>query len=293
LTLSATTGSAPLALTADASASSPGSAPIQSYAFDFGDGTTSGPLSASSAGHTYSAPGNYSVTVTVTDSDGTTSTATSSVTVTPPATGSPASYVNQIATNYSTSSHTSGYVAVWRTQGVTAGNLIVVTVQLTGTTPTGAVSGTDAAGDTLTVAASQADSSGNRLIILSGRASTGLAVGARITVSFPTAASYRILADEVAGASTADQAATNAGPAGPYSSGSAGVVVLPGELAFGAVATFGGVPQTWGSGWSTLTSYPTGSNGLGRAYQTPTGTPMITASGNCTGSWIAAIVTFH
>ena len=88
--------------------------------------------------------------MTVTGGNNMTSTASQTVTAT--AASSNAKYVNQIATNTSTSSHTSGSVTVWRTGGVTAGDLMVVTVQLTGASATGAVSGTDSKGDTLHVA---------------------------------------------------------------------------------------------------------------------------------------------
>ena len=52
--------------------------------------------------------------MTATDGNNLTSQATKTVTVNAQNT-SPAQYVNQIATNYSTSSHTSGSVTVWRT----------------------------------------------------------------------------------------------------------------------------------------------------------------------------------
>src|SRR6202042_3536735 len=59
-----------------------GSAPISSYSFNFGDGTTVGPQSGATANHTYQSAGSYTVTVTATDSNNLTSQATKSVTVT-------------------------------------------------------------------------------------------------------------------------------------------------------------------------------------------------------------------
>lgn len=74
LTLSHSAGIPPFAVTADASLSKAGSeGPIATYAFDFGDGTTTGPQTASTAAHTYTALGTYIVTVTVTDARGATS----------------------------------------------------------------------------------------------------------------------------------------------------------------------------------------------------------------------------
>jgi parallel beta-helix repeat protein len=82
LTVSPVSGTAPLAVTADASASSDGDAtPIASYRFDFGDGTIVGPQTAASAAHTFQTAGAYTVTVTVTDTAGLSSTATATATV--------------------------------------------------------------------------------------------------------------------------------------------------------------------------------------------------------------------
>ncbi len=85
LVVSPSSGQAPLAVTADASASADGdSTPIASYRFDFGDGSPDavvGPQAGAKATHAYAAAGTFTVTVTVTDTAGLSSTATSVVTV--------------------------------------------------------------------------------------------------------------------------------------------------------------------------------------------------------------------
>ncbi len=81
LSLTPSSGQAPLGVTATASGSTPGSNPISSYSFSFGDGSATVTGSSSSATHTYTTGGTYSVTVTVTDSAGLTSTATAQETV--------------------------------------------------------------------------------------------------------------------------------------------------------------------------------------------------------------------
>ncbi len=101
LSLSKNLGAVPLAVTADASASTPGTNPITGYTFDFGDGTTLGPQTAATATHTYSSAGSYTVKVTVTDTQGVSSNASATVqavtppsarlTVTPPSGGVPLS----------------------------------------------------------------------------------------------------------------------------------------------------------------------------------------------------------
>ena len=291
LTVSPASGTAPLAVTADASGSSAGSSPISSYKFDFGDGTTVGPQSGPTATHTYQSAGSFTVTVTVTDGNNLTDTATKTVTVNAQTTA-PAKFVNQIATNYSTNSHSSGYITVWRTGGVAAGDLMIVTAQLTGTSATGAVTGTDSQGDTLSVASDVSDGSGDRLVTLSGIARNGLAVNQQITLTFPTASSYRIIGDEVSGATTVDQQSAAGGSGSTFSSGSTGMTSRSGEFVFAAVATFGGTTSSWNSGWTAEQAYSVGSNALGRAYQIPSATGTFTGSGSASGTWLAVVDTF-
>jgi parallel beta-helix repeat protein len=92
LTVTPSSGAAPFQVTADASASTDGdSTPIQSYSFDFGDGSPpTGPQSAPTANHTFAGQGTFTVTVTVTDTAGLTSTATATVSVAAPADNPPA-----------------------------------------------------------------------------------------------------------------------------------------------------------------------------------------------------------
>jgi parallel beta-helix repeat protein len=291
LSVSPASGTAPLQVTADASGSTAGSSPIGSYTFDFGDGTTVGPQSGATANHTYQSAGSYTVTVTATDGNSLTSKATKTVTVTAQNT-SPAQYVNQIATNYSTSSHTSGSVTVWRTAGVAAGDLIIATVQLTGTASTGAVTGTDSQGNTLTVASDISDGSGDRLVTLSGLANHALAVNDKITITFPTASTYRVIADEASGVSMVDQQSSASGTSSAFSSGATGTISRSGEFVFAVTGTFGGTSLTWNSGWTGLANYSVNTNTLGRAYRIPAATGSFTGTGTGSGTWLAEIVTF-
>jgi PKD repeat protein len=84
LAVSPVSGTAPLTVTADASGSSPGSNPIYSYTFNFGDGTAVGPYTSDTATHAYQNAGTFGVSVTVTDSSGLTSTASQTVSVSSP-----------------------------------------------------------------------------------------------------------------------------------------------------------------------------------------------------------------
>ncbi len=83
LSLSATHGSGALAVTARASGSVAGTYPIADYMFDFGDGTTVGPQAGSSASHTYTRSGAFTITLTVRDVKGSANTATEPILITP------------------------------------------------------------------------------------------------------------------------------------------------------------------------------------------------------------------
>jgi len=292
LTVSPASGTAPLAVTADASGSTAGSAPISSYSFNFGDGTTAGPQSGATATHTYQSAGSYTVTVTATDGNNQTSNESKTVTVSAQS-GSTANFINQIATNWSTNSHTSGSITVWRTGGVAAGDLMILTAQLTGTSATGAVTGTDSKGDTLSVANDASDGSGNRLVTLSGIAQSGLAVNDVITLTFPTASTYRITGDEVSGVTAVDQHAAASGSGSTFSSGSTGTISRSGEFVFAAVGSFGGTTLSWDPGWTSEQTYTVNSNALGRAYRIPSATGTFAANGTSSGTWLAEIATFR
>ena len=82
-TATPSSGTVPLAVAFDASASTDPGGSIATYAWNFGDGGTSSSNSAT-ASRTYTAAGTYTVTLTVTDNLGATGTTTRTVTVTTP-----------------------------------------------------------------------------------------------------------------------------------------------------------------------------------------------------------------
>ena len=75
LTLTPTTGTAPLAVSADASTSTDPQGQALRYSFDFGDGTTLSDQQSAAASHTYPSAGTYTVTVTARNTSGLTGTA--------------------------------------------------------------------------------------------------------------------------------------------------------------------------------------------------------------------------
>jgi parallel beta-helix repeat protein len=296
LSVSPSAGVAPLVVSASASGSSDPQGRVLSYAFDFGDGSAVvGPQSGSGAGYTFGSVGSFTVRVTVTNDAGLSSSATAQVVVSaapPPPPPVPAAYVNQVATNYSTSSKSSGYLTVWRPTGVSSGNLAVVTLQLFGSTTSGAVAVTDSRGNSYRIGRDVSDGAGSRLVILYAPIATALAVNDRITATFPTSATgYRIAADEFAGVTQLDQTAADGGSTAQFSSGTTGTT--SGGLVFAAVATQAGSGDpAWTNGWRAITPYAVGSSYLARAYQLPTSAGAYSASGTTSGTWLAAVVTF-
>jgi parallel beta-helix repeat protein len=84
LSLSGSPGRAPLTVQLSAAASTAGDAPVATYAFGCGDGTTVGPQAGTTTQCTYAAAGSFTASVRVVDQLGLESTATASVTVLPP-----------------------------------------------------------------------------------------------------------------------------------------------------------------------------------------------------------------
>jgi len=288
-----TGGQAPTVVTANASASTDPQGQTLSYAYDFGDGTAIAAQPGATATHTYQSAGTFTVTVTVTNTSGLTSTAHATITITSPPPPINPAYVGQIATNYSTSAKTSAYITVLRSAGVQAGDLVVLTLQLSGTASTGPVTATDDRGSTYTVASSVANATGGRLVVLSGIALQPLAVGARLTAAFPTATGDRIIGDEFAGVSHVDTTAAASGTATAFSSGVTATTSTARELVFGSVAMFGGSANPiWATGWKDMTTYVVAPNDLGRAYQLPTATGGFAATGSASGSWLAVTMAF-
>lgn len=171
-----------------------------------------------------------------------------------------------------------------------AGDFVVLSLQLTGTAATGTVTGTDAAGNTYQAAASVTDPAGDRLVVLTGIAQHGLAAGDKITVSFPSAATYRLSGDEYAGLSHADQTSVASGTTSAFSSGSA-QTSASGEAVFGVLATFGGTANpSWSTGWTSIGTYSVSGRYLAKADVLPV-SGSYAATGSATGTWLAAVVT--
>jgi PKD repeat protein len=293
LSVTPATGTAPLTVAANASASTAGSSPIAGYTFDFGDGSAVvGPQAGNTAGHTYSAVGSYTTTVTVTDANNLTATATKQVSVT--ATAPPPSsiaYLGRVGGNAAAGTSTSLTVPAGR--NVATGDALVVSVLLS-STKTGTVSATDTQGDTFAVVGDITDGgSGDRTLILAAFGSRGLTTADSITLTFPSSAEHHVAVDEFSGISAMDQHAAAFGAANTaFNSGTTPTTASPNELVFGVVGTEGGAAPTYAAGYTALPVLAVSSDRLAPAYRVVTQTGAYSAAGSVTGPWMAAVATF-
>jgi PKD repeat protein len=119
-------GGVPLAVTADTTGSSAPGGSISSITINFGDGSAT--INASSAGHTYSTAGTYTVTATVTDNNGASATKTATVTA-----GSPAGTLSlTVPPGGSVATIKAGQSATFALQLAATGNPFSVTVTCSG-----------------------------------------------------------------------------------------------------------------------------------------------------------------
>jgi hypothetical protein len=126
------------------------------------------------------------------------------------------------------------------------------------------------------------------LVVLAGTTATALPVNARITATFPSATTYRLTADELAGVSQVDRTASAVGPAGTFSSGPTGTTSAAKEVVFGAVSVLSGSANpAWSAPWKDMGSYALAPRYLGRAYQVSSSPASYAAGGTASGAWLA------
>jgi hypothetical protein len=205
----------------------------------------------------------------------------------------PPGYVGTVGTASSTTTGSSGVITLGPTTTVQQNHLVVITLEMLAKSTTGAVAATDTAGNTYTVARS-VTAGGGRLVVLTGLTAKPLAAGAKITVTFPGATTYRMVADDLTGVTKVDQVASATGTSASFSSGSTPPTKAARELVYGAVSSFTSSSNpTWTSPWTALTPQAAGSTNLGRAYQLPTAVGTFQANGTTSGTWAALVLTFQ
>jgi PKD repeat protein len=204
------------------------------------------------------------------------------------ASASTISYVGRLASGKATTTSTAANVTTAR--AVAAGHAMFVAAMLNGTT-SGTVSARDAAGNVYTVDRDQLDGSGDRLVVLSALNVKPLALGAAITVSFPTAAAFYVTVDEFAGVAALDKTVSASGTTAAFTSGVA-TTAQPGELLFGAVGQIAAAGISWSSGWTTMTALAGNGRRLSPAFEIAGAAGPYSASGTASGTWMAALATY-
>ena len=174
--------------------------------------------------------------------------------------------------------------------GVPAGNTLVVSLLLSSTSTTGAVSATDSAGNSYAIARDTNDgSAGDRTVVLVSTGVKALAAGGSITLTYPSAAETHVSVDEFAGIAGVDTSAGATGTAAAYSSGTA-TTTQANEILIGVVGIESGRVPTWAAGWTALPALSVSSDILDTAYQTVSATGAYSAAGTTSGQWMASIV---
>ncbi|HSZ31133.1 MAG TPA: fibronectin type III domain-containing protein, partial [Pseudonocardiaceae bacterium] len=251
--LTATGGNGSVSLSWTAPASNGGSA-ITGYdvyrsTTKGGEGTTPYATGITTTSYTDSAVTNgttYYYTVAAVNSAGT-SPQSGEASATPQA-ASAAGYVGRVGSATASSSKTTTSVPVGAS-GVRAGDTVVVSLLLSSTSITGAVSATDSAGNSYAVARDTNDGSGgDRTVVLVSTGVKALAAGGSITLTYPSAAETHVSADEFSGVTGVDTSAGATGTAAAFSSGTA-TTTQPSEILIGVVGIESGKTPTWAAGW--------------------------------------------
>ena len=290
LTLSPSKIIVPLAVVADATASTAGTSPIAGYTFDFGDGTAPVTVTSGKATHTYTKAGTFTVKVTVTDSASPTpATSQATGTVTAAAPSGPIRYIGRAAKENAQLTNTQS--VVYMKSATKAGDALVMSVYLTGTTAGGPVTATDTQGDTFQTVADTADTSGHRTVVLAAFHAHALTSSDKITMGWPTATAHDIAVDEFAGISAVDQSVGASGPAGSFATGAV-TTTAANELVFTAVGSASATSPAYAAGWLPLTAVSLTGSQVTPAYQPTTATGTFSATGTAAADWTAALVTF-
>ena len=175
--------------------------------------------------------------------------------------------------------------------GVASGHTLVISMLLSSTSVTGAVSATDSNGNTYVTARDINDgSAGDRTVLMVAVNIKALTAGMTISVSHPSAAETHLTADEYAGVSGLDTSAGASASAASFSSGNTPTTSQPNEVLIGAVGLESGKTPVWSTGWTALAALSVSSDYLGTAYRIVTASGAYAATGTSGGQWMAGIV---
>ena len=200
-----------------------------------------------------------------------------------------AGYVRRVASATASASRTTTTLTVG-SGGVQAGHTLVVSLLLSSTSVTGALSVKDGAGNAYLVSRDVNDGAArDRVVTWVALSVKALPAGSTITVTYSSAAETHVSVDELAGITGIDTSAGATGTASTFSSGPA-TTTQPNEILFGVVGVeSAATAPAWAAGWSALPSLSVSTDYLAMAYRATTTTGAYSATGTSRGQWMAAI----
>lgn len=204
-----------------------------------------------------------------------------------------AGYVGRVGSLTASTARTASTVTVG-SAGVQAGHTVVVSVLLSTTSLTAAVSVKDSVGNAYVVVRDGSDgSAGDRVVTAVAIGVRALPAGATVTVTYGSAAETHLAVDELAGVTRLDGNAFATGSGATFSSGSA-TTTAPNDVLFGAAGLeSSGTAPTWATGWTALPRLSLSTDHLATAYRVASTSGPYAASGSGGGQWMATLVAFR
>ena len=204
-----------------------------------------------------------------------------------------AGYVGRVGSLTASTARTTSTVTVG-TAGVAAGHTVVVSVLLSTTSLTAAVSIKDSVGNTYVVVRDANDgSAGDRVVVAAATGVRALPAGATVTVTNGSAAETHLAVDELAGVTGVDVSAAATGTGATFSSGSA-TTTAPNDVLFGVTGVeSSGTAPTWATGWTSLPRLSLSTDYLATAYRLAATAGAYSAGGSGGGQWVATLAAFR
>ncbi len=179
---------------------------------------------------------------------------------------------------------------------VTAGDTLIATLSLTGSTP-GPVTVTDTAADSFTPVGDVTDAYGHRTLVFAAFHAKALGTADRISAAYPKAGKYQLAVDEFRGVGLAggqaDASSVYDRNATAFSTSASPLDCAAGDLLVSAVATNSGPAPVFAADWQTLPVLKLSSYRLTTAYRFVTTAGPCAATGTTTAQWEAVLVTLH
>ena len=202
-------------------------------------------------------------------------------------------YVGRVGSLTASTARTTSTLTVGAA-GVQAGHTLVVSVLLSTTSVTAAVSVKDSVGNPYVMVRDVNDgSAGDRVVTAVALGVRALPAGATVTVTSGSAAETHLAVDELAGVTGVDASAGATGTGTTFGSGSV-TTAAANEALFGVAGLeSSNAAPVWAAGWTGLPRLSLSTDYLATAYRLASTAGSYTASGTGGGQWMAALTAFR